>query len=264
MLARCSPISVQMRPSTPESFAIVTSIRAVWSGRAGPSAQRRSIQRSELCSKASSSAQSMAWISTPLPRTAMPTMRSPGIGLQQGAGRATWPRPEADDDRRELVALRQRRVAQQLGVERGDQVLAGHLGGAEPGEHVLGLLEPEPLRRGLERLVGRLLADPLERDAGDLAAEPHLGGALLAAQAAPDRRLGAAGDHHVLPGRLRPLALGADDRHRLAVAELGPERHPLAIDLGADAASRRSGCGSRRRSRSAWRRAAASPPRPSG
>ena len=92
MLARCSPISVQIRPSTPESLASVTSMRVVCSGWAGPSAQRRSIQRS-LSSKASSSAQSMAWICTPLPRTAMPTIRSPGIGLQQGAGCATWPLP---------------------------------------------------------------------------------------------------------------------------------------------------------------------------
>ena len=179
----------------------------------------------------------MAWIITPLPRTAMPTMRSPGIGLQQGAGCATWPVSRPMTTGAVLVGgPRQGGVAQQLGVERGDQLLAGHLGGAEPGQHVVGLLEAEAAGGGLERLVGRLLADALERDAGDLAAEPDLGRALLAAERAADRGLGAAGDHHVLPRRLRPLALGADDGDRLAVAELGPERHPLAVDLGADAA----------------------------
>ena len=131
----------------------------------------------------------MAWIITPLPRTAMPTMRSPGIGLQQGAGRATWPesRPRTTGATRSDVRGR-RGVAEELGIERRDQLLAGHLGGAEPGEHVLAVLEPEALRRGLERLVGRLLADALERDAGDLAAEADLGRALLAAQASAGSR----------------------------------------------------------------------------
>ena len=80
-------------------------------------------------------------------------------------------------------------VAQELGVERRDQLLAGHLGGAEPGQHVVGLLEPEPPRRRLERLVGRLLADPLQRHPGDLAPEPHLRRPLLAAQS--ERRIAA-------------------------------------------------------------------------
>ena len=65
ILAFCSPIRVQIRPSTPASLAIVSLRLIVYTGACRPECQRRSIQRPGCSSNSASAGQSIAWMTAP-------------------------------------------------------------------------------------------------------------------------------------------------------------------------------------------------------
>ena len=87
------------------------------------------------------------------------------------------------------------------------------------------------------RLVGRAAVRPSARSACASSFSPRSLRLLLlhVLQVVADLRARAAGAHEVQPGRVRPRAGRGDDLDDVAAAQLGAQRHRLAVDLGRDA-----------------------------
>ena len=160
-------------------------------------------------------------------------MRSPGSGWQQRARLKCWSGGQPDHRAAGVDGVGV--VVAEVRVDRAHHLVGGQLGAAQPRQHLVAILQPQVPRRGFQHLVGGLLADVLEGRARQFPPQPDEPAAVDLAQGAADRRLGLAGGGDVQPGGLRLLALGGDDLDRLAVLQPRPQRHPHAVNLGADA-----------------------------
>ena len=151
--------------------------------------------------------------------------------------------PEADRDaaphaahhRRARLRQRLRRLAVLRGIDDRDHAPPGHLAGADRLQQIVHAAFAQLARGALQRLVGDLLAAPLEGLPRNVAALADVALARVLAQRALDGGARLAGHRHVHPHRRGALRLGADDLDLLAVAQPCPQRRAAPVDLGAHA-----------------------------